>query len=203
MTTTLASSSRGMAAVLAAWALCAAAGCTGQVVTETDSGGGAGGSTATTSSTASGGGGSGGAPSGCVEQPAGTGGFKETTCDDLSVLTISNPLINDNENVGGNGNGQVDAGEKLVLWVDMTEVAGVGFNMYPSVVFSSKDPGVTLSSDNGLYAILPCQQVSLAGHAQISLYVTPGTVLTVRAQAAMLGAECPDAPYVDIPITVH
>jgi hypothetical protein len=204
MTTILASSSRGIAAVFVAWALCAAAGCTGQVVTETDGGGGDGGSTATTSSsTASGSGGSGGAPSVCVEQPQGTGGFKEPTCADLSVLTISNPLINDNVDVGGDGNGEVNVGETVVLWVEMTEVAGVGFNMYPGVVFSTNDPGVTVTADNWLYAILPCMEVSLAGSVTIGPDVAPGTVVTVRAQANMLGAECTDTPFVDVPITVH
>ncbi len=201
-------SSRVVAAVFLSGLLGAAAGCNGQVVSEADGGGGSGGSTATSSSStssATGTGGSGDAPVECVVQPEGTGGFQEPTCADLSVLAVSNPTITDDPAEGaiGNANGQVEPGETATLRVDLSEIAGVGFNMYPGVTFTTSDVGVTVTANDWLYAIFACQVQSLAGSVAIAADVPPGTVVTIHAAVAMINSDCPDAPGIDIPITVH
>lgn len=190
--------------------LFAATGCTGQVVRESDGGGGSGGdggatATATATATGNGGsgtGGSGGAPAECVVQPEGTGGFKEATCADLSVLSVSNAVLTDTTG-NGNGNGQLEAGETAVITVDLSEIAGVGFNWYPGVTFTTADEGASVASNDWLYAILPCTVIELTGSVTVDASVAPGTIVTIRAQAAMLNTECPDAPMLEIPITVH
>ena len=201
-------------ALLLGGLLFSATGCTGQVVSESDGGGGSGGdggatstATATSTSTATGNGGSGtggagGAAGECVVQPEGTGGFQVATCADLSVLSVSNAALSDTTG-NGNGNGQLEAGETAILTVDLSEIAGVGFNAYPGVTFTTTDEGASVASNDWLYAILPCMVIELTGSVTVDASVAPGTIVTIRAQAAMLNTECPDAPMIEIPITVH
>jgi hypothetical protein len=161
-------------------------------------GAGAGGGAATGGGSAVTGGGSAGAGGGgeCVPQPEGTGGFMEPTCQDLGLLTVTDPTVTDD-----GGDGLVEAGEGATLQVNLNEVAGVGFLWYPGVIFESDNPGVTLSGQDWLYAILACQTQPLTGHATFD--VPAGTTVTITARVAMLNQDCPDAAAIEFPVSVH
>src|SRR5262245_52503848 len=88
----------------------------GNVTVDSPSGGGGdacptmGSAGSTTSS--SGMGGSGGTT--CTPVSQGAGGFVQPTCDDLSVLTISDPVVTDSD-----GDGLVSAGEEAFIQANL------------------------------------------------------------------------------------
>lgn len=193
-------------AAFSALVLLATAAC-GEVVVSDSPSTGAGGSTGavvaattvTSASSASSGNGSGGAGgSTCVPQPEGAGGFMQPTCADLAVLAVSHPVLTD-----ADGDGQVEVGETAVLQINLDEIAGVGFNFYPGVNFTTTTAGVTVNHNDWLYAILACQNVPVSAQIAIGSDVAPGTVVTITARVAMLNNDCPDTYAVEIPITVH
>lgn len=60
-----------------------------------------------------------------------------------------------------------------------------------------------MAANDWFYAILPCQTDLVSAQITVASDVAPGTVVTITARAAMLDHECPDAPSIVIPITVH
>jgi hypothetical protein len=187
-------------------------GCVGSDRGETQGSGGAAGASAAGSggaagsagSSAAGGragdgaGGAGGAAGGCVEQTGGAGGFAQPTCDDLDRMTVSNPRLAD-----AGGDGALSPGENFTLSVDLSEVAGVGHNWYPTVAFESDTPGVTISQGTQFYAILACQTLETTAQGSVDNSVAPGTTVTITAQVAALSETCPDAYSIQIPLAVQ
>ncbi len=158
------------------------------------------------------GGGAAGAPSGGGAAGAATGGAggaecvlkgegwpsgTEPTCADLSVLSIDTPVVTD-----GGGDGSVSAGEAFDLKVVLREVAGVGFGWYPGVKFESDHPGVSLSGTDWFYGIFGCSSYEVAAQGKVDASVKSGTVIELRARAAMLNEECPSAPSLTLKLTV-
>ena len=152
-----------------------------------------------TSSTSSGDGGAGGGPSACVPNPKAPGDFQEPTCADLAVLAVSHPVLIDD----ADGDGQLEVGETGSLQMNLDEIAGVGFNYYPGVIFETAAAGVTMSSTGWFYAILACQSNPVIASIAVGSDVAPGTVVTITARVAMLNHDCPGAYAVEVPITVH
>jgi hypothetical protein len=205
----MASFPRASMAAFSTSVLLAAAAC-GEVVVSTPSdplSPGAGGSTGavvasaavtSTSSASSGDGGAGGGSSACVPDPKATGDFHEPTCADLAVLAVSHPVLDD-----ADGDGQLEVGETGSLKMNLDEIAGVGFNYYPGVIFETAAAGVTVSSNGWFYAIFACQSNPMIASIAVGGDVAPGTVVTITARVAMLNHDCPDAYAVEVPITVH
>ena len=157
-------------------------------------GGGSGGSGGGGSGGSSGASGSAGSAS-CVPEPGPNP--MEYTCETLSVLTVSDPFVEDD-----NGDGALSAGEGGTLHVRLNEVAGVGFGMYPGVSFESDAPGVSVQEDDWYYAISPCDSYDAAATLEVSPGVSPGTVVTITARVAMVNTECPNAYAIEIPLTI-
>jgi hypothetical protein len=133
-----------------------------------------------------------------VKQPADPdAGFHPPTCADLSVLTVSDPVLQ------LDGGGNLHPGSVATLDVKLNEVAGKGFSAYPSVVFTSDNPGVTLSTGAQFYAILACETLDAPATLAVGANVAPGTTVTVKAQVAMLGATCPNAYAIAVPIMIY
>ena len=146
---------------------------------------------------ASGGAGVGGAPAQpCTVKPASDEPFSPAVCADLSVLAVTKPAL-----VGGSGH--LSAGGKATVAVELSEIAGEGFNFYPGVTFTTDHAGVQVAYDDWRYAILACQTEKMTGTVTVSPDVPSGTVVTVTARAAMLGEECPDAPSTSLTLTVQ
>ncbi len=165
---------------------------------------GGGGATVAATSTSSASGGTGGGDTGaggsaeCVPQPDMTGTFKQPTCADLAGLAVSHAVVTD-----AGGDGDVNVGETAVIDVSLAEIAGLGFSFYPGVVFESDHAGVTVTSDDWFYAILPCQIDHVAAQLTVASDVPAGTLVKITARAAMLNDACLDAPAIVIPILVH
>lgn len=198
----LSSSAKGLGAAAIA-ALVAA--CSGEVVEQAGGGSGPVASSSTTveptptTDTASGGGGAGagGAPS-CMPVTAGAGGFVEPTCADLGVMTVTTPSLTDDS-----ADGKLSYLEKATLTVQLNEVAGVGFNFYPGVRFTSESISIPAPDNAWFYAILPCQSNEASTPIELLTDLPKGTIAHVKAQVAMLGADCPEAPFIDIPIQIE
>jgi hypothetical protein len=146
----------------------------------------------------SGSGGDGGASSTCSPKPEGMGGFMQPSCEDLAVLTVSDPVVTDED-----GDNLVEAGESATLKLNLNEVAGVGFNYYPGVIFETAAPGLTVSSEDWYYAIFACQTHPVTAHIELDSDIPPGTVAVITARVAMINQDCPDAYAIDIPIKVY
>jgi hypothetical protein len=145
-----------------------------------------------------GGAGSGGATA-CMAVPKDPdAGFQPPTCADLGGMTVSDPVIAD-----ASGDGKVSPGESAIITVRLTDVAGKGFTQYPGVKLSSDVAVIPQPESVVFYAILPC--TSLEGGALVTIpsSVAAGTVVKVRAQAAMLGMDCPGAPSIVVLIQVQ
>jgi hypothetical protein len=185
--------------------LLAAAGCANHVaVTPGDlpSVGSGGNAAVTAASSSTSGGGEGGTGGGatCVPQDETTGGSTPATCADLAALAVSHAVITE---ANGNSNGEVNAGEGANLHVSLDEIAGIGFYYYPGVIFESSSDSVTVSADDWFYGISSCATNVVFAHVNIASDVPAGTVVTITARVAMLNHECPDAPSLVIPFTVH
>jgi hypothetical protein len=154
-------------------------------------------SAGTGSSAATGSGGAGGAPAVCVPQDGG-GTPLQPTCADLDVMTVSHPAFMDDS-----GDGKLAFDESGTLTVNLNEVAGQGFNDYPGVSFTSDVVSVDANGLAQFYAILPCQSEKASVQISLLTHVPPGTVVQMKAQVAMLGAVCPDAPSISIPIVIE
>lgn len=182
----------GMVAVVLSLAACG-----GNVVRENEGGGGA-----ATSDSQAGGGGAGGSPAtatACEVQPTDpNGGWAEPTCDSLGAMVIESPNV-----VDDGGDGEVAAGEKATVSVQLREITGIGFYAYPEVLFSSDVEGVTVTNDAMLYGIGACDSIEMSTVITVDASVPKGTVVHVGAQVGMLGLECPDAFATSIPILIH
>jgi len=150
---------------------------------------------ASSTSGGEGGAGAGGSEVVCVPQPEGSGGFTEPTCEDLAVLAVSHPVLDDA--------GQLEVGKTAYLHLNLEEIGGVGFNFYPGVLFETTTAGVTVSSNDWFYAILPCQIDQVIAAITVDNNVAPGTVVMITARVAMLNHDCPDAYSITIPLMVH
>lgn len=174
--------------------------CSSEVVQQAAStSGGTGGADPSTSTTS--GGGSGGAAGGtpCVPEPEGSGGFAgQPTCADLSVLTVSDLVI-----TGDGGDGKLSPGEGAKVTAKLNEVGGKGFNWYPGVIFTTDHPGVSVSAQDWFYAIFACQSMDVAATITVGSDVAPGTVVSLRAQVAMLNTDCPGAYAISVPIEIE
>jgi hypothetical protein len=167
---------------------------------------GSGGSAGTASAGAPGGGGSAGNgggsagsdPGECVPQDAVMWPPLDAQCEHLWVLGVSNPKLIDQS-----GDGVVSPGESVQIHVDLNEIGGLGFNMYPGVEFTSDHPGVSVSHNDWYYAIFACQTHPTSATAVISSDVPAGTQVTVTARAAMLNEVCPDAHSIKITLTIQ
>lgn len=188
---------------VAAAALLAA--CGGAIADDTAGAAGAGG--AATASAGSGGsvakaGGSGGvagqAPvaTPCVPQPDGST-VLDPTCNDLDVMTVAHPYV-----VDASGGGTLSPGSKATLHVDLQEIAGRGFNVYPGVHFTSDHPGVAIKEDDWAYAILACQTHPFTATVTVDASVAKGTKVMLTSHVAMLGEDCPSAPSVALLVSV-
>lgn len=159
--------------------------------------GGAGGSAGSAGSGGAQGGSGGTAGAACVPrepppEPSADG------CEDLHVLTVSDPTLED-----ASGDGALSPGETATLQVNLNEVAGLGFNMYPGVAFESDHEGVNIHENDWYYAIFACQTHPASATIEVSPEVAPGTQVTLTARVAMLGQECPDTYAIEIPLTVN
>jgi hypothetical protein len=135
----------------------------------------------------------------CVKQPFDPdAGFHPTTCADLKVLTVSDPVLEVDA-----GDGKLHPGSVGTLTVNLNEIAGVGFSAYPEVIFSSKDPGVTVTNGAQFYAILACQTVPSSTLVTIANSVAPGTTVHVVAQAGMLNGNCTNGYAITVPIVIE
>lgn len=186
------------------------AACGGSVV-ETPKGEGAGGGTSTNTfsttfsetfttgptTTVPGGGGAGGGVV-CTPVQGGSGGFMQPTCDDLKVMAVTTPLFADE-----GGNGKLAFGENGKVSVKLSEIAGVGFNYYPGVRFSSDTVSIPAPDDNVFYAILPCDSYQATAQIQLLENAPSGVVTYVKAQVTMLNADCPEAPSILIPVEIE
>jgi hypothetical protein len=142
--------------------------------------------------------GGGGASSTCSPKPEGPGDFMEPSCEDLAVLTVSEPVVIDED-----GDNLVEAGESATLKLNLNEVAGVGFSYYPGVIFQTAAPGLTVSSEDWYYAIFACQTHTVTAHIELASDIPPGTVAVITARVAMINKDCSDAYAIDIPIKVY
>jgi hypothetical protein len=122
----------------------------------------------------------------------------EAACEHLWVLDVSNPIVIDQ-----NGDGVVSPGETAEIRVELSEVAGYGWNMYPGVDFTSDHPGVSVKWYDWYYAIFACQTHPAGANVVVAKDVAPGTQVTITARVAMLGAECPLARSIQIPLTIQ
>lgn len=183
-------SSRWMTVVLVS----ALAGCGGVVVETTPEG--TSGSSSSGSSSSS----SGGVPATCEPQAQGSGGASlQPICSDLAVMNVSDPVF-----VDDGGDGSLSAGESGTITVKLNEIAGMGFNFYPSVTFTSDELTIEDTGSAQFYAILPCS--SMDATARVSFLKKPSTTpstATVKAQVSALGLDCPAAPSISIPISVQ
>jgi hypothetical protein len=114
-------------------------------------------------------------------------------CDELWVLDVSNPRIE----------GSLAPGATARLHVDLTEVGGLGWSLYPGVEFTSDHPGVKVGYDTWYYAIFACQTLPASGTLEISPELASGTRVTITARVAMLNGSCPEAASIAVPITIE
>jgi hypothetical protein len=133
----------------------------------------------------------------CVPEGDGWPSDPEPTCEDLSVLAVTDPVI-----TGPGGGAGVAPGDSFSLDVVLREVGGVGFGWYPGVKFESDTPGVTLNEDDWFYGIFACTSYDVGSHGEVDQSVKPGTVVTLTARAAMLSKDCPNAPALKVQLTV-
>lgn len=191
----------GAACVVLSLAACGGSVVEGPSDTSTGSGTTTTSETFTTGSTGSfsGGGGAGGATK-CTPAEGGTGGFVQPTCDDLAVMNVTNPLL-----VDEGGNGKLKYGESAKVTVKLNEIAGVGFNFYPGVRFSSDSDALSIPApDNSwFYAIFPCESYDASADIKLYMNMPKGVVMYVKAQVGMLNADCPDAPSIFIPVEIE
>jgi hypothetical protein len=122
----------------------------------------------------------------------------EWTCEDLVVLTVSDPVV-----VDESGDGSVSPGENVVIQTKLNEVAGIGFSMYPGVYFESDNPEVTVNYVDWYYAIAGCQTLDANATASFGASLAPGTMVTITARVGMLNTDCPDAYAIEIPIQIQ
>jgi hypothetical protein len=101
----------------------------------------------------------------------------EATCEDLWVLDVSNPTVSDQS-----GDGVISPGETLDVRVDLNEIAGYGWNMYPGVDFKSDQPGVSVKWNDWYYAIAACERI--AGATAVISTTFHGTQVTITARVA-------------------
>ena len=134
----------------------------------------------------------------CVPQTPGSGGFVEYTCDDLAVMNVTDPAVEDDS-----GDGIVSAGEGATIYASLNEIAGIGFGMYPGVYFTSTDAGVTVKENDWYYAIMACQSYPVSAHADFAASIPPGTEVTIYARVGMINEACLDAYSIAIPIVVQ
>jgi hypothetical protein len=135
----------------------------------------------------------------CVTQPFDPdAGFHASTCADLKVLTVSDPVLEVDA-----GDGKLHPGSVATLTVNLNEVAGVGFNAYPAVFFSSSDPGVMVSSGAQFYAILACQTIPSPALVTVAGSVPSGTTVKIVAQAGMLNGMCTNGDAITVPIVIQ
>lgn len=129
------------------------------------------------------------------EPPSGV----QPTCKDLDRLVLGTSSVTGDTD----GDGFVEAGETATLTVMMQDISGLGFNWYPGVEFSTKSTVAGVQSDTWYYAILPCTELAATGTIKVAPDAAPGTVVTIRAQIAMLNQTCPDALAIDVPVKVQ
>jgi hypothetical protein len=143
-------------------------------------------------------GGSAGAGAACVPQENVSWPPLEPACEHLWVLDVSNPTLTDPD-----GDGVVSPGDTIMIHVDLAEVAGYGWNMYPGVEFTSDHPGVSVTWNDWYYAIFACQTHAAGATVIVGNDVAPGSHVTITARVAMLGSECPSANAIQIPLTIQ
>jgi hypothetical protein len=173
-------------------------GCANEVIIEERNEAAAGGGNGTSSSSSTGlSSTTGGAAAVCT--PKDDGPFSEPTCKDLDRLVLLNPSISGDTD----GDGLLEAGETASLTVVMKDVSGFGFNWYPGVNFASKHPLLGVDANTWYYAILACTEQPATATIKVAPDAAPGTVVTIRAQIAMLNNECPDAFTMEFPVKVQ
>ena len=124
---------------------------------------------------------------------------EQPTCQDLDRLVLANPSISDDTD----GDGLIEPGETASVTVVMQDTSGLGFNWYPGVEFATKNPMVGVQADTWYYAILPCGEMPATATIKVAPDTAPGTIVTIRAQIAMLNQKCPDAFTIEIPVKVQ
>jgi hypothetical protein len=112
-------------------------------------------------------------------------------------------LVNPSISNDTDGDGLVEPGETVSVTVMMKDTSGLGFNWYPGVEFASKNPSVGVEADTWYYAILPCTEQPATATMKVAPDVLPGTIVTIRAQIAMLNQKCPEAFTLEIPVKVQ
>ncbi len=113
-------------------------------------------------------------------------------------MTVSDPKLTD----AGN-DGTISPGEDFTIAVNLNEVAGLGFNFYPTVQFTSDTFGIAVSQATQFFAILACQSIEAKAKGSVMSSVPPGTKVTIQAQVAALNMTCPSTHSIQIPFTVQ
>ena len=167
-------------------------GCANEVTIEEPQESPSGGNSSSSSST------SGGPTTVCVPSPDAPQSFP-ATCDDLDRLILIDPKISNDTD----GDGLVEAGETASLTVTMKDTSGFGFYWYPGVEFATKDPIASVQADTWYYGILECGEQPATASIKVAPDAAPGTMMTIRAQIAMLNEKCPDAFAIDVPVKLH
>lgn len=175
-------------------------GCGGRAETDpAEASGGSAGSVPSGGASSGGAGGTGGAvPEECTPKGGGEGGFQQPTCDDLSGLSVTDAVVTD-----ASGDGKLSPGEKLTIVASLNETAGEDFMWYPGVRFVSASESVTVKENDWYYGIAACQTQPVSATGEISPSAKAGTVVTVTARVGMLNEECPNAPALEIPISIE
>ena len=154
------------------------------------------GSTEETTSTQGGGAGAGG---GTVCVPLNQGGSPlQPTCADLEGLAVRQPVLGDE-----GGDGKLAYQEKGTIEVTLADASGRGFNWYPGVHFTSETISIESSGLDQFYAVLPCGSMEASAGVALLTPYPAGTVLKVKAQVSALNLDCPEAPFVELPVVVQ
>ena len=133
-----------------------------------------------------------------VQNGGGWGTGQAATCADLDVLAVSDPVILDQ-----GGDGKLSAGEDATLRVNLNEVSGIGFSWYPGVNFASDDASVSIKAYDWFYAIAACTSYETRATIHVAPGATPGSIVHITAQVAMINVDCPHAPSLVIPVMLE
>jgi hypothetical protein len=151
----------------------------------TSSAGGSGASTGGNGGQATGGAASGGAGGEGGDGTGGAGGMLSPTCQALSLVAISMPVVHD-----AGGDGTWSPGESADVTVVLTNTSPQDNLDYPGVSISSDHPEVTSSGRNFFFGLLGNQSAEIPVGFLAGAAVPSGTVVHFVATVTNVSHEC-------------